>query len=141
IIQTQGWVIIRRDLGGMARTVDHPWDQLEAVIKAHVFLSEMYRPWFYFTFMEARNLRSSGLETVKSMEAYTQKILTDILVRGQDCGVFAPVDTELTASMIKAMQQEWYLKPWKYRQLKVSVDDFADHLVAMVEGFCRALDP
>ena len=137
IIQTQGWAIIRRDIGGLPRSIDHPWDQLKAVIKAHVFLSEMYRPWFYFTFMEARHIRSSGLESVKSMEAYTQKVLTDILEAGQAQGVFAPVDVALTASMIKAMQQEWYLKPWKYRQLKVGVDAFADHLVAMVGAFCR----
>ncbi|MCG8563458.1 MAG: hypothetical protein MI747_00050, partial [Desulfobacterales bacterium] len=126
-----------RDLKTVADSHDHPWEQLEAVIKAHVFLSEMHRPWFYFTFMEARNIRPADFEAVKFMEAHTQKIITDILARGRFQGVLKPVDPELTASMIKSMQQEWYLKRWKYRQLKISVDAFADHLVAMVAAFCR----
>ena len=55
---------------------------------------------------------------------------------GEEQGIFKPNDHELTASMIKAMQQEWYLKRWKYRKLKVSVDQFADHLICLVEAFC-----
>lgn len=131
IIQTQGWSIIKKDLKRVSKIHDTPRGKLKAVIKTHIFLSELFRPWFYFTFMEARNI-----ETVKSMEKYTQKILTDILVSGDEQGIFKPGDHELTAGMIKAMQQEWYLKRWKYRKLKVSVDQFADHLIGLVEAFC-----
>lgn len=131
IIQTQGWSIIKKDLEQVSKTHKNPWEKLKAVIKTHIFLSELFRPWFYFTFMEARNI-----EAVKSMAKYTQKILTDILVLGKGQGIFKPNDHELTASMIKAMQQEWYLKRWKYQKLKVSVDQFADHLIGMVATFC-----
>ena len=81
--------------------------------------------------MEARHI-----DAVKSMEDYTQKILTDILVKGAEQGVFKSMDNALTASMIKAMQQEWYLKRWKYKSLKISVDQYADHVISMVESFC-----
>ena len=131
IIQTQGWAIIKKDLDQVSKTHEGPHERLRAVIKAHVFLSELFRPWFYFTFMEARNI-----EAAKSMEDHTQKILMEILEAGEHQGVFKPGNPELTASMIKAMQQEWYLKRWKYKKLKVSVDQFADHLVDLVESFC-----
>ncbi len=131
IIQTQGWAIIKKDLEQVSETHEGPRNRLRAVIKAHVFLSELFRPWFYFTFMEARNI-----EAAKSMEDHTQNILAGILKDGESQGIFRPGNHELTACMIKAMQQEWYLKRWKYKKLKVSVDQFADHLVDLVESFC-----
>ncbi|MBU0465238.1 MAG: TetR/AcrR family transcriptional regulator [Proteobacteria bacterium] len=131
IIQTQGWAIIKKDIEQVSKSHEAPLEKLKAVIKAHIFLSELFRPWFFFTFMEARNIAA-----VKSMEDHTQKILTDILVAGEKQDVFKPGNHHLTASIIKAMQQEWYLKQWKYKKLNVSVDQFADHLVGMVEAFC-----
>ncbi|WP_457551581.1 TetR/AcrR family transcriptional regulator [Desulfobacula sp.] len=133
IIQTQGWAIIKKDIDHVSANQEPPRERLKAVIKAHVFLSELFRPWFYFTFMEARNI-----EAAKSMEDHTHKILMDILVSGEEHGVFKPGNHKLTASLIKAMQQEWYLKQWKYKKLKVSVDEFANHLVGLVEAFCLA---
>ena len=131
IIQTQGWMIIKKDLEQVLKAYDPPGERLKAIIKAHVFLSELFRPWFYFTFMEARNI-----EAAKSMEDHNQKILTQILKAGETQGVFKSGDHDLTASMIKAMQQEWYLKRWKYKKLNISVDQFADHLVRLMEAFC-----
>ena len=110
---------------------ESPREQLRAVIKAHIFLSELFGQWFYFIFMEARNI-----DTVKSMEQYTQKILMDILEKGDEKGLFRSMDHALTASMIKAVQQEWYLKRWKYNNLNISVDQYADHLISIVESFC-----
>jgi AcrR family transcriptional regulator len=130
-VQTQGWDIIKKDLDQVSKFHENPHKQLREVIKAHIFLSELFGQWFYFTFMEARHI-----EAVKFMEEYTQKIITDILVSGDEQGVFKSMDHVLTASMIKAMQQEWYLKRWKYKNLKISVDQYADHVINMVESFC-----
>ncbi|MEN8210432.1 MAG: TetR/AcrR family transcriptional regulator, partial [Thermodesulfobacteriota bacterium] len=124
IIQTQGWSIVKKDLNQVAGSHENPHKQMRALIKAHIFLSELFAQWFYFTFMEARHI-----EAVKSMEEYTQKLLTDILVKGEEQGLFRAMDHVLTASMIKAMQQEWYLKRWKYKNLKISVDQYANHLI------------
>ena len=131
MIQTQGWSIVKKDLNQVSKSHEHPQKKLRAVLKAHIFLSELFAHWFYFTFMEARHI-----EAVKYMEEYTQQILIDILVKGDEQGVFKSMDHVLTASMIKAMQQEWYLKRWKYKNLKISVDQYADHVINMVESFC-----
>ncbi|MCP3942693.1 MAG: TetR/AcrR family transcriptional regulator [Desulfobacteraceae bacterium] len=138
IMQTQARAMVKGTLKEFSNANQEPLARLRAVIKAHIFLSELFRPWFYFTFMEARNLTTKGFEAVKSIEEHTQKLLSDILVRGDEKGVFKSGNHELTACMIKAMQQEWYLKRWKYTKQKISVDKFSDHVLEMVEGFCLA---
>ncbi len=136
IIQDQGRVMVKETLDRFAQEHDHPLEKLRSAVRAHIFLSELFRPWFYFTFMEARNLKPAGFEAVKAMEEHTQKILSDILELGEEKGVFKPGNHDLTACMIKALQQEWYLKRWKYTKQKITVDQFADHVLEMVEGFC-----
>jgi hypothetical protein len=42
----------------------------------------------------------------------------------------------LTASLIKAMLQDWYLKRSKYRIREISVDQYTDFVLEMVEAFC-----
>lgn len=136
IIQAQGRAMVYEILDLFSQEQTRAKDKLRAAIKAHLFLSELFRPWFYFTFMEARNLKPAGFEAVKAMEEHTQKILSDILEQGEAEGVFKPGNHVLTACMIKSLQQEWYLKRWKYTKQKICVDQFAGHVLDMVEGFC-----
>jgi AcrR family transcriptional regulator len=136
IILEQGRNMVCDTLERYSREQAHPLEKLRVTIKAHIFLSELLRPWFYFAFMEARNLKSAEFEAVKAVEEHTQNILCDILERGEAEGVFRPGNHTLTASMIKALQQEWYLKRWKYTRQQISVDQYADHVLEMVEKYC-----
>ena len=136
IILEQGRSMIRDTLEMFSREHPHPLVKLRVTIKAHIFLSELLRPWFYFVFMEARNLKSSEFEAVKAMEERTQNILCTILEQGEAEGVFRPGNHALTASMIKALQQEWYLKRWKYTKQQISVDQYAAQVLKMVESYC-----
>ncbi len=136
IILEQGRSMICGTLEMFSREHAHPLEKLKVTIKAHIFLSELLRPWFYFAFMEARNLKSAEFEAVKAVEEHTQKILCDILDHGETEGVFRPGNHELTASMIKALQQEWYLKRWKYTKQQISVDQYAEQVLLMVEKYC-----
>ncbi len=136
IIQDQGRAMVYEILELFSQESPHALEKLRAAIKAHIFLSELFRPWFYFTFMEARNLKPAGFEAVKAMEEHTQKILSDILEQGEAQGVFKPGNHALTACMIKALQQEWYLKRWKYIKQKITVDQFVGQVLDMVEEFC-----
>ncbi|MFA6011243.1 MAG: TetR/AcrR family transcriptional regulator [Desulfobacteraceae bacterium] len=136
IIQRQGRSMVERVLKGSQEAKNDPMERLGAVIKAHIFLSELARPWFFFTFMEARNLSEEERAAVQVMESYTEQILVDILAEGENSGVFKQQDHQLTASLIKAMQQDWYLKRWKYKKRNVSVDDYAKYVVQFVSSFC-----
>jgi AcrR family transcriptional regulator len=136
IIQSQGRSLVRRVLEACVLESESPLEQLRAVIRAHLFLSEAARPWFFFTFMEARNLNPDELRKVMEMESYTETILVRILEAGEAAGVFCPGEHLLTASVIKAMQQDWYLKRWKYSRRGVTIDQYTAHVLGFVERFC-----
>lgn len=138
IIQRQGRSMVQRVLADSMVATSDPVDKLKAVIRAHLYLSELARPWFFFTFMEARNLSEEELKSVQDMESYTEQILVDILEDGEKQGVFKPGNHLLTASLIKAMQQDWYLKRWKYKKRNITVDAYAEGIIAVVTSFCLA---
>jgi len=136
IIYKQGMSMVKRVLEKISQKNKNPEQKLEAVIKAHIFLSELVRSWFYLMFMEAKNIASSQWETVLKAENYTEAILVDILKSGEISGVFKQQNHLMTASIIKAMQQEWYLKRWKYKKRNISVDEYAEYVIEFVRSFC-----
>ena len=48
------------------------------------------------------------------------------------------VDSIMTASLIKPLPQDWYLKRWKYRRREVTPDSYVDRVVEFVEAFVLA---
>lgn len=138
IIQRQGRSMVKSVLSRCLDDIHDPVEKLAAAIKTHVYLSEVARPWFFFTFMEARNLSQEELKAAQVMESYTEQILVDILEDGDEKGVFKKQNHRLTASLIKAMQQDWYLKRWKYKKRNVSVDEYAQYVFDVVTAFCMA---
>lgn len=138
IIQRQGRSMIKSVLSRCLDDINDPVGKLSAAIKTHVYLSEVARPWFFFTFMEARNLSADELKATQALESHTEQILVDILEDGEEIGVFKKQNHRLTASLIKAMQQDWYLKRWKYKKRNLSVDEFAQYVFDVVTAFCLA---
>ena len=43
----------------------------------------------------------------------------------------------MTASLLKAMLQDWYLKRWKYAGRRISVDQYVDFLINFMETAIR----
>ncbi len=136
IIQRQGRTMVKRVLADFSEMEEDPVDKLSSAIKAHIFLSELARPWFFFTFMEARNLNEEELKAVLFMESYTENVLMEILELGEKKGVFKKGNHTLTASLIKSMQQDWYLKRWKYAKRRITVDEYANGVVEFVKSHC-----
>ncbi len=58
----------------------------------------------------------------------------DILEQGLHEGVFSLESPVLTATVIKAMLQDWYVKRWKYSRRRVSVDAYADFVIFVIES-------
>ena len=135
MLQRQGRNITQRILVERIDSESDPLAKLRTAIRTHLYLSEAMQPWFYFSFMETKNLPASEREKAIGSELYTEKIFMDILKQGQEEGVFVPRDLQLAASMIKAKLQDWYLKRWKYTKRNVSVDHYAGFLLEVVETF------
>ena len=135
MLQNQRRTVTKRILDERIAQKSKPADRLRTAILAHLYLSEAMQPWFYFSYMEAKNLSKKEQDLAIASELYTEKLLADILDQGQIRGDFELRDPQLTASVIKAMLQDWYLKRSKYARRRVSVDQYAQFVMQFVEAF------
>jgi AcrR family transcriptional regulator len=109
--------------------------KLRAALKAYLFMSEVMQPWFYFSFMEAKNLANPEREKTLAGDIYSDMAFVEILRQGQTEGAFAPHDPHLVAGAIKALLQDWFLKRKKYAKLNIAIDDYAKLVLDLVEGY------
>jgi TetR/AcrR family transcriptional regulator, cholesterol catabolism regulator len=135
ILQHQRRMITKHILEVHIAQESNPAAKLRTAIFTHLYLSEAMQPWFYFSYMEAKNLSQPERDLAVESERYTEKIFEDILGQGQDRGCFAVRDPRLTASLIKAMLQDWYLKRSKYAQRNISVDRYGRFVWQLIEAF------
>ena len=119
ILQHQRRTITKRILQEHIDKESDPVARLRAAILTHLYLSEAMQPWFYFSYMEAKNLSKEEQALAIASERYTEQIFADILIQGQARGSFVFRDPQLTAGVIKAMVQDWYLKRSKYASRKI----------------------
>ena len=126
LIQRHGFMLTRRILARFTDDITDPRARLEAAVTSHLFLSEAMRPWFYFSYMEARHLPAAHRADAVAIERETEDLFHDIIVDGLATGCFQrAIDPRLTASMTKAMLQDWYLKRGKYRAQGTDVSGYA----------------
>ena len=111
---------------------DDPEGQLVWHIETHVSLSEVMLPWFYFSYMEAKNFPYEQRRRAKETEEITEGFLLKILRAGAAEGAFSCVDPELTGALIKPLLQEWYVKRSKYRKRSVSQATYVAEVTRIV---------
>lgn len=110
--------------------------KLKVAILTHLYLSEAMQPWYFFSFMEAKNLNRKERNKVVASELNMEKVLENIILQGQAEEIFYQKDSQLTASLIQAMLQDWYLKRWyKYGKRNISVDQYADFVLDFIKQF------
>jgi AcrR family transcriptional regulator len=112
-------------------------EKLRAAIRGHLYLTEVMQPWFYFSYMETKNLDKRRQKKAIEGELATEKLFIDILEEGVRQKVFQVADPVMTASLLKAMLQDWYLKRWKYAGRRISVDQYVDFLINFMETAIR----
>jgi AcrR family transcriptional regulator len=135
IIQRHGRIVTQRVLEARVLAEKGALARLRTAVRTHLYLSETMQPWFYFSYMETKNLTPQEREKAVFSEIYTEGIFENILKQGQTEGVFCFTDSRLSASVIKAVLQDWYLKRWKYAKRRVSVDQYARFVLGLLEAF------
>ena len=134
MIQNQGRRIILKILSQRINPESPPSEQLQTAIRTHLYLTEVLQPWFYFSYMEAKNLKKEQRKKAIESDLVTEEMIMGILESGVEKGEFAVADTMLTAAVIKALLQDWYLKRWKYSRRQVTVQAYSDFIVGFVEA-------
>jgi len=135
LIQGHGFILTRRTLLDFIAPETDPHKRLFAAVKAHLYLSELMRAWFYFSFMEAKSLPASEKKDAIAIEQEIDDIFHEILEYGIKEGAFRPVESRVLSAMIKALLQDWYLKRRKYRDSDISVEQYAATVRDLLERY------
>ncbi|MCL1864603.1 MAG: TetR/AcrR family transcriptional regulator [Spirochaetes bacterium] len=137
IIHINGFNLITNIINNYIKTETPPEQKMKTAIKIHIYLSEVEPLWFYFLYMETKNLKREDRKLSIGSELFTEKLFTDIISDGIQTGIYAERNILLTASMIKAMLQDWYLKRWKYTKRKISADEYASFIIEFIESYIK----
>lgn len=113
------------------RHIEAPLDQLESMLRAYIYLSELLQPWFYFVFLESRVLPQEQRNIAKEAELGTQSHMGALL---DASGMLPSADAHLLAAHCMALIQDWHLKRWKFRTAGIDPDTFADSVVRLVRA-------
>lgn len=111
---------------------------LHWIIATHVRMSEAMQPWFVFAFMEAKSFPPAERQRAKDMEVMTEKIIANVLKQGVASGVFTIEQVTLTASLIKPLLQDWYVKRAKYRTRGTSIEAYINGVATFVDAALAA---
>jgi AcrR family transcriptional regulator len=134
MIQNQGRRLTRRVFTRQIDPTAPPDEMLRAAIRTHLYLTEIMQKWFYFSYMETKNLNKAQQKKSIEGELETEQVFIDILEKGVLEKQFTVENPVLTASVIKAMLQDWYVKRWKYARRQISVEAYADFVIEFVEA-------
>ena len=134
IIHNHGMNMINMALVNRIREETDPAVKLRKAISIHLYLSELMHQWFYFLYMETRNLQKEERKLSIESELFTEQIFIDILKQGIKNGIYSIENVTLTSAIIKALLQDWYLKRWKYSKRKTSIDQYASFIIAFIES-------
>lgn len=135
LIQSHGFIITRRTLLHYTSQVEDIRDRLFAAIKAHLYLSEQMRAWFYFSYMEAKSLPAPEKRDAVAIELEIEEIFLGLIEDGIKAEIYEAKNARLVSLMTKALLQDWYLKRRKYRDQSVGVDDYAVFVRDVIENY------
>lgn len=118
-------------LPGWFQHVTAPLDQMECILRAYIYLCEIFQPWLYFVFLESRNLQPAQRDIAKASELYFQSHIAALL---NAAGTFSSDDTYLLAAHCMSLVQDWHFKRRKFRTANISVDAFATSVVQLIRS-------
>ena len=114
---------------------------LHWLIATHIRMTEAMQPWFVFSFMEAKSFPPAERQRAVDMEVMTEKIIADVIKQGTAGGVFAVDQVTLTASLIKPLLQDWYVKRAKYRRRGTSIETYIGAVGTFVDAALSTRSP
>ncbi len=109
-------------------------NNLECIIKTHIYLSELLQPWFFFAFMESKNLSRDEIKAAIQSDLLMESKLIEVIKCGQQEEIYSTIlKAETVASLTKPLLSEWYLKRWKYKKRGMSIDQYCLAVMIFIE--------
>lgn len=95
--------------------------RLEQAVRGGIYLSEKFKPWFYFVFMELRTMTPENMTKARDIEVIYLHKLAKLFN-----------NDALAACDIAVIVQNWYLKSWKFKSS--SIDYFTEHTLEIAKA-------
>jgi AcrR family transcriptional regulator len=133
LIQSYGHTLNARILLDQIQDVHEPRERLHVAMRTQLWLSEVLQDWFLFWHLERRAMTAAEKQQDMQAELSLEELFCNIIRTGQRQGIFRAVDPELTAAVLKAMLQEWYLMRWKYAERRIEVETYGAFVQALIE--------
>jgi AcrR family transcriptional regulator len=113
------------------KSSEDPIEQIRALIKAAMDHTDEYRDGIILLYQESRVMKTSGhLPEVFEKERGYLHILSEVLKRGVDLGVFNIVNTRILENILPLMCSAWALKRWNLKG--VSKAEYTETLTEFV---------
>ena len=120
---------IAREIPSWFEQASTPMERIDSSLRAHIFMSELLQPWFYFVFMESRVLEAEQRQVAKAAELDFQSAIAAQIVQ---IGDLDQRQAFLLAAHLQSLTQDWYVKRWKYKSEKITADEFANSLSTLL---------
>ena len=80
MVQQQSMRVAAKVLVDQLTGGEDPHLKLKRAIYAHLYLSEIMHPWFYFSYMETKSLTKQVQKRAIHLELFTEKIFINIII-------------------------------------------------------------
>lgn len=107
-----------------------PLKALALQMQYHLYISERLKKWFYFVFMETKHLDKPLLTEFVQSEKLMESAMIKHLITAKNAGLCQAQSPFFTAATLKAILQEWYLKPHKYAHEGITVEQYSELLIS-----------
>jgi len=141
LIQGFGQMMNARILLDQLKDIHGPLEQLRVAVRTQLLLSEILQDWFFFSYMETKHMNAEERQQAMQTDLSAEELFTNIIHSGQRQGVFRDADPQLSAALLQAIMQDWFLKRWKYRQRQVDVETYITFVQALFERHLLAQSP
>ena len=121
--------VICGEIVELSRRQKDPTIALETLVRGYLYASTVMQPWFNFLYFETKSLPQLEQEASTNLELEQANVMSDVLRR---LNPDAAVNIEFVSTMALTLIQERYLKPWKYHQPTDTVDQYAEHCLALI---------
>jgi AcrR family transcriptional regulator len=108
-------------------------ERLDFQLRAHLYTAELFRPWYFFGYMETKNAPAELIDQALGVQRSILSILQSLIEEGRRAGIYGDVDSRLVAAAGLSLVEEWFLKRWYFREARIDVQTYADFVVVSVQ--------
>lgn len=107
---------------------------IHEIVTHLIYITAILQPWFYFLYFETRSLPARDQEDSKQIESLIVNTLEALMKQTHTPGNNEQNRYHFIGTMLLAMIQERYLKPWKYKQSDQAITDYVNETLNLAHS-------